>query len=237
MKLTADYHTHTKHSHGTGSVKDNVQQAIKKGLLAVGITDHSISHYLYGVRKKNFGYYISCIENEKRKYAGKIDVKTGVELNLTGLDGSVDLPEGYKFDTIILGYHKAVLYKDLKTSWSFFMGHKRLSQDRIKKITKAYMTAIQKGGIDIVAHPGYGVPVDYYLLGKACADYGVLFEINDKHTELSVQNLKEVAATGAKFVISSDAHCPENVGEAPGAIRLALDAGLSHSQIVNVTEG
>ncbi|MGI5849789.1 MAG: PHP domain-containing protein [Christensenellales bacterium] len=233
MRLTADYHTHTLHSHGKGSVQDNVEAAIKRGLVTVGIADHSISHYAYGVKKGRLGEYIAYIENAKRVYSDRIRIQTGIELNLTGLDGSIDLPKGYDFDTMILGYHKTAICKDFKTAWTFFTGSRF---GRALEITRAYMLAIQKWHIDIVAHPGYGVPVDYQLLAKACADYGTLFEINNKHTDLTAEDLQLAALTGVKFVVSSDAHTPQEVGFAPQAIALAERAGLTSRQIVNVTE-
>ena len=115
MKLFADYHTHTVFSHGKGSVEDNVKAAIKAGLETVGITDHSVGHVFYGIKKKRLDDYISEIERIKKKYEDSIEVRSGIELNLTGLDGSVDLPQGHKFDIVILGYHKGALCKDFKT--------------------------------------------------------------------------------------------------------------------------
>ena len=95
------------------------------------------------------------------------------------------------------------------------------------------MLAIQKGGIDIISHPGYGVPVNYGKLAAACSDYGTLFEINEKHTDLRPD---DISGLETKFVISSDAHSPGSVGKAPGALRLAGGAGLEISSIVNVRE-
>lgn len=233
MRLKADYHTHTVHSHGTGSVADNVEAAIGQGLCAIGITDHSVAHVLYGVKKRRLSDYIACMEDAKRAYAGRIDVKTGIEMNLTGLDGSFDLPQGYAFDIVILGYHKLAMTKDVKTAWTF-LGGRRFGL--AVEITQAYMRAIQKGHIDILSHPGYGVPVDYRMLAKACADYGTLFEINNKHADLTAELLHEAAGQGVQFVISSDAHSPQDVGLAPRALDLAQKAGLTPSQIVNVTE-
>lgn len=232
MKLIADYHTHTVHSHGKGNVEDNVEAAIKRGLTTVGIADHSIAHFTYGVKKRKVGDYLTCIENAKRKYDGRIDVKTGIELNLTGLDGSVDLPQG-RYDVLILGYHKAAVCKNLKTAWTFATGQ-LFHHDG--KITEAYMRAIQRHRITIVAHPGYGVPVDYRRLAQACADYGTLFEINNKHGDLTIEDLQQAALTNVKFVISSDAHSPEKVGTAPNAIRLAQSAGIDPDRIDNITE-
>jgi len=233
MKLTADYHTHTVFSHGKGTVTDNVEAAIDRGLSAVGIADHSIAHYAYGVRARRVAAYLQAIGDAKRRYADTIDVKAGIELNITGMDGSVDMPTG-DFDIVILGYHKAVLYKNVKTAWRLYTGYTRIG--RPDEITQAYMCAIQKHNIDIVAHPGYGVPVDYRLLGQACADYGTRFEINEKHTELTADALQAVEGTGARFVISSDAHSPQNVGAVPRAIALAHKAGIGADRIDNAVE-
>ena len=40
MKILDDYHTHTKYSHGVGTIEDNVKSAIKKNLKTIAITDH-----------------------------------------------------------------------------------------------------------------------------------------------------------------------------------------------------
>jgi putative hydrolase len=233
MKLFADYHTHTIFSHGTGGVGDNVEAAIRQGLSTVGITDHSIAHFMYGVKKGQLGRYIESIEAAKKQYGDRITVKSGLELNLTGLDGGADLPEGYKFDMLILGFHKAGVPKNIPTAWTFLTGR---SFGHVNEITKAYVLAIKKRHIDIISHPGYGVPVDFKALGRACADYGTLFEINEKHADLNVEDIHAAASQGARFVISSDAHRPQDVGRTPGALALAERAGLSRRQIANARE-
>jgi len=235
MKLIADLHTHTTHSHGKDSVDSNVQAAISRGLTAIGIADHSISHVLYGVKRRRFAQYIEMIEAAKKRYADRIEVKTGIELNLIGLDGSVDMPQGVDFDVVIMGYHKAAMCVDCSTAWRFSMGE-RFGGNGKQRITQAYMKAIQQHDIDIVAHPGYGVPVDYGKLAKACADYGTLFEINEKHADLSAEDIGEAMDAGAAFVISSDAHAAGKIGLAPNAIALAERAGLTASRIVNAEE-
>ncbi len=229
MKLTADYHTHTIFSHGKGCVADNVEAAISRGLNTIGITDHSVGHALYGVKRRELGNYLNSIVQAKETYAGRIDVKTGMELNLTGLSGSFDLPEG-DFDVLILGYHKAAWCADLKTAWTFFRGK------RVDAITQGYVNALKTGRITIVSHPGYGVPVNYRLLARACADYGVLFEINEKHTDLKPEDIAEAAAEPVRFVLSSDAHRPEDVGSVPRALEFVQRTGLSPARIVNITE-
>ena len=231
MRLIADYHTHTVHSHGKGGVQGNIEAALARGLHTVGIADHSVGHVLYGVKRKRLSQYIADIEDAKRHYEGRIEIKMGIELNITGLDGSVDMPKGVHFDKVIMGYHKAALPRDLRTAFAFLTPASRTEQ-----ITQAYMRALQRHRIDIVAHPGYGVPVDYFKLAQACADYGTLFEINNKHTELTVDDINEAAKAGVNFVLSSDAHRPEHVGLAPHALALTQRAGIPVSRIANVVE-
>lgn len=231
MRLTADYHTHTVFSHGTGSVSDNVEAAIKLGLNEVGIADHGTANLAYGIKRRSLKQYIDAIEAAGKQFADRIRVKTGIELNLIGLDGSADIPQGFKFDILIMGYHKSALTKDIKTMWAFIAG-----KSHKQGITNAYMLAIQKHRINIVSHPGYGVPVDYRLLGRACADYGALFEINEKHADLSAEDIQAASSEGARFVISSDAHRPQDVGKTPGAIELVKSAGLSLKQLANIGE-
>lgn len=226
MRLTADYHTHTTFSHASGSVDDNVLAAIAAGLETVGIADHSIAHALYGIKKRKLGEYVEAIKKAKEKYESQIEVKCGIELNLVGLDGSVDMPEGYEFDFVILGYHKAAVCKDFRTFWQFFTGADK------QRITQSYVKAIQTGNIDIIAHPGYGVPVDYTKIAQACSDYGTWFEINNKHAELTEKDI----AVDTQFVVSSDAHAAKNVGRAPRALALVKSAGLDIKRVVNVEE-
>lgn len=232
MRLNADFHTHTVYSHGKGSAEDNINAAMERGLEIIGIADHCTANFMYGIKRRNIDRYIEEIENAKRKYANRIEIKTGIELNLTGLDGSVDMPQGKKFDIVILGYHKAVIPRNFHTFFTFATG--RFWEE---KITLAYMRAVQKNNIDILAHIGYGIPANHEKIAQACADYGTMFEINNKHGELTADNLQAAARTSVRFVVSSDAHRPEHVGLAPNALSLLERAGLSAKRIINVTEG
>lgn len=230
MRLTADYHTHTVYSHGKGKVEDNVSAAVERGLETIGIADHCTANFMYGIKSRSISSYIEEIERVKRIYSDSIEVKAGIELNLTGLDGSVDMPGGVKFDFVIMGYHKAVIPRNLNTLWTFATA--RFWEN---KITQAYMRAIQKQKIDILAHLGYGVPVNYKKVAQACRDYGTLFEINNKHPEFKAEDLKAAASTKVKFVVSSDAHSPKHVGDVQNAFSLIESAGVS-LDIVNVAE-
>ncbi|HBS59627.1 MAG TPA: histidinol-phosphatase, partial [Firmicutes bacterium] len=92
MKLFADYHTHTKYSHGTGTIRENVEAARAKGLEQVAISDHGPANPVLGVGGPRV---LLDIKQEADYYDGRYDdirVLTGVEANIVGSDGKLDIP-------------------------------------------------------------------------------------------------------------------------------------------------
>ncbi len=218
-RLTADYHTHTTHSHGKGSVRDNVEQALKKELGCVAISDHGPGHLIYGVR--HLKQYLSDIEDAKRDYEGLIEVKASLEMNVSSMDGDWDrLSESEdKFDFLLFGAHECIRTKNPL----FFYLTKRWNK---VKNTDCFVKCIEKHRPFIVTHPGYGMAVDYIEVAKACSEFGTMFEINNKHRELEPKVLEKVAKTGVILVLSSDAHHPLNVGVTDNALDLVVAADV-----------
>ena len=67
MILTSDYHTHTKYSHGKGTVLENAIRAKEIGLKEIAISDHGFSHPAFGLRQRKMPKLISdCNEAEKK---------------------------------------------------------------------------------------------------------------------------------------------------------------------------
>lgn len=232
MKIISDLHTHTVHSHGTGTVEDNVIAAINKGLKQIAISDHGFSHPFYGIRDAQ--KYLDDINAVKKKYKDKIEVLSNVELNLVSLEGDLDLPEKFKdkFDLLTFGYHKMAGYKGLKNIL-YFMSPACKSPKNIQKNTDIYIKALEKYKIDIISHPGYGLPLDIERLARAAKETGTALEINSKHPEFTIDELKHAKETGVKFVINSDAHSTDRIGDFDKAIFKAEDAEIPVSQIIN----
>jgi len=232
IEIISDLHTHTTHSHGTGSVEDNVKAAIDKGLKAIAISDHGFSHLAYRIR--DIDKYLHDINEAKAKYKGQIDVLSSVELNLVSLDGKLDMPEGYaeKFDLKMFGYHKLSGYKGLR-NMAYFMLPISKAKGSLTKNTQAYIAAVDNNTVDMISHPGYGLPIDKIALAQACAARNVALEINAKHPEFTIDELKACTAAGAKFVIGSDAHSPDRVGDFTAALEKAEKAGIRPDQIIN----
>ena len=220
MNLTADFHTHTTYSHGKGTVLQNAIVAKEKGLQMVGITDHGFAHSVFGLSKRKIPDLTNDCKNATEKTGVKVLV--GIEANLTSTKGDVDLkPNLYdKFDIFLAGIHKMILFKP--GSWFSFgipnlmystFNAKTAPKSLVKRTTKAVIEAIKKNPIDVVTHLNFCSYLDPVEVAKVAADYGTYIELNSKKVHLSDEDLFAVYNTGARFVIDSDAHSPDRVGE------------------------
>lgn len=220
MILTADYHTHTTYSHGKGSVLDNALVAKEKGLKQVGITDHGFAHPAFGLTKRK----ISSLVKDCREATEKtgVEVLVGIESNIIGVDGTVDLKSKIydDFDIFLAGFHKFVLYKPGTMFSTFIPNFLRstfnsttASKSLIKRNTKAYINVIKNNPVDVITHLNFCVYADAVEVAKCASDYGTYIELNSKKTHLTDDELFAISKTGVNFVIDSDAHSPDRVGE------------------------
>ncbi len=242
MKIFADYHTHTKHSHGKGTVLDNVAQAARLGLAEVGISDHGPAHII-GIGIKNIQVLdkIRTEINQSMKQFPTVQVKLGVEANVTSVTGDIDVPSEYirKLDYLQVGLHLMVIPEKWldginRTALHFLRGLTPGLRRKSRLLnTEAIINAVYRHDIDIITHPGHRFDIDSRELAKACAARDTAFEINTSHHNLDLELIRIVANEGVKFVIGSDAHTPGRVGDFKAGIKLARAAGLSSSQIIN----
>ena len=220
MKLTADFHTHTCYSHGKGSVLDNALAAKDLGLSQVGITDHGFAHPIFGLSTRK----IQALKKDCALATEKTGVKVlvGIESNVTSLQGDVDLkPKNYDhLDIFLAGIHKMILFK--AGSWALFgipnvvlstLKTKNAPQGLVKRSTKALVEVIKKNPVDVITHVNFCSFVDPVEVAKVASDYGTYIELNAKKVHLTDEELYKVCQTGVRFVIDSDAHSPERVGE------------------------
>ena len=242
MYIWGDYHTHTIYTHGTGKVEDNVKSAIDKGLRQVAIAEHSFSHLAYGVRRDEFNLLRIDVEKMRSKYGDKIDVLCGLESNIISHDGTIDLPEEDRgiVDILVMGYHKGFKCKNISSFFKFFLPNlfKCRSKKNIERNTQAYINALNRYDIDILAHlnrKGRCV-VDVARVAKVAMERGTYIELNGKGTYFTDKEMKDMIATGVKFIISSDAHRPEHVGVNNYAYALIEKYNIPHDQVVNLNK-
>ena len=221
MLLTGDYHTHTPYSHGKNMVAENVAMAKEKGLQAVAISDHGFSHLAFGIRRRQLEkFFVECQAAEE-EYG--IKVLRGIESNMLGIRGGADLkPEDYeKFDVYLCGYHVAARYSHFSDWCLNFMGNVLVahlkfkpSKALIKRNTLSYIHTIENNPIDIVTHLSFQCACDTLEVAKCAADHGTYLELNSKKTHLTDEQLMEIVdKTDVRFVVDSDAHTADRVGD------------------------
>ncbi len=239
MILTADYHTHTVYSHGKGGILDNARSAKENGLKVIGISDHGFSHPAFGLR----GYKVPKMVEECKSATEQTGVKVlmGIESNLIGMDGTVDLkPKRYDaFDLFLVGFHKFVFFKP-KAIFSLFLPDMfrtyigKPSKWVIKENTKAFVNAIKNNPIDVITHLNYFCFADVTEVGKVASDYGTYIELNAKKIHFTDEELEALLKTDVNFVINSDAHTPQRVGEISLVEKMIERTGFPIERIHNV---
>lgn len=81
-----NYHTHTKFCDGNDEPQNFVREAIKLGMSGLGFSSHApLPFYADWVLKiEDVDKYIAIIESLKKEYKDKIEIFTGLEVDLSG---------------------------------------------------------------------------------------------------------------------------------------------------------
>lgn len=243
MKPFADLHTHTKYSHGKGSIEQNVLAALEKGLSAIGISEHGPANIGIGVKIDKFFDIKEEILRLRKIY--DIDILFGCEANIISIDGKLDIPEKLllEFDYIMAGLHPLVWAQHLRDYYHILLKNliakrfKSLREKVINTNTNAVINAIKYNNIDIITHPGLHLPIDTAKLAKVAAKHNTALEINSGHAYMTVEYARIAKNFGVKFAIGSDAHDPKDVANFSRGIMIAQEAGVMEADIINVGGG
>ncbi|MBQ8430877.1 MAG: PHP domain-containing protein [Clostridia bacterium] len=245
MALFGDYHTHSVYSrrkHGKGTIEENVQSAVKKGLRQIAITDHGFNQTTFGVKREQISLMKAEIEEIKDRYP--IEILLGVEANIISAQGDIDIVDSdYKdLDVVICGYHKIVKTPRFRDKLNFVFKNvicsffKWTSKKQRERNTNAYISAMKKYDIDILSHLNHGCKVDIQKVAKVARETGTLIELNGKRLGMTDKEILIAYKEGAKFIINSDAHSPKRVGECHKGLKAALRLRLPDSCIVNYND-
>ncbi|MBQ4468283.1 MAG: PHP domain-containing protein [Firmicutes bacterium] len=234
-RMVYDHHTHTTYSHGKGSILDNARVAHEKGLKSIAITDHGPGNFLYGMKMKLIPQMREDIKLARAEYPD-VRIFLGVEANTILKVPYLDVKpsEWEKLDIILAGFHFAVMGAGMIPNRLGIHTQSLLVQNTDMILNALYYSEDCGNHIDILTHPGDKGPFDIEAIARACEDTGTFLEINNKHPHLNEEEIKIAAKYDVKFVISSDAHIPQNVGVYEPQLERALNAGLDPERIVNI---
>ena len=241
MKINLDLHTHTVYSHGKGTIEENAVSAKEKGLYGIAISDHGFSHPAFGMRRSK----VERMREECKLAQEKTGVKVllGIESNIRGREGIIDvLPSDYpSLDVVMAGVHKFIWYSSFhdfrNLLWSNYWNDtfkSKPSEKLVKYNTECYVNALKNNPIDVLTHIGYGCPCNAEEVAKVARDYGTAIEINTKKTHLTDEEWQKVIDTGVNFVINSDAHSVDRIGDTALAEELFSRVKFPKERILNI---
>lgn len=225
MNFEVDLHIHTVASnHAYSTVKEVATCAAEKGLKMIAITDHG-PKMPGGPHHYHFSNLIALPE----EIAG-VRVLRGVEANIMGLNGALDLPPQIleKLDVVLAGFHEGTGY----------LGNS------VEENTQAMINALKNPFVHIIVHPGNpAFPINLEKVVLVAKRLGKVLEFNNKSFNLSragsILNCTKLAKLAKKHqlmvAVNSDAHYCDAVGDFSSANGLLQDAGITSEQILNTT--
>lgn len=231
MRLLADFHIHSKNSrwfHGKNKIEEMVISANEMGLEEIAITDHGYNH-LFRTDKRKIAEARKIID-EINEWS-KTKVLLGIEADIIAEDGTIDVDnETLSYlDILIVGYHRMI-----KTDFAGFFGGQENTEEAKRKATNAFVNAINRYPVTIVAHLDSILTTDLYEIGRACSEKGVMVEINNRHCDWNEDQMNDLLASDCMFVVSSDAHRREDIGKVSKAFELIKKYNIPSENIANV---
>ena len=222
MEILVDMHNHTISSgHAYSTILEIAQEASKKGMKYIGITDHGPS--MQGAPNI---WHIGNLQVLPHTIYG-VEVLKGVEANILSEEGELDVPEGFltPLDIVLAGFHEGPI------------------QPRsMESNTKTILNVMENKYVDIIVHLGNPrFPIDMEKVVLKAKETNTLLEINNssllKSRIGSEENCYELALLckqhEVKIIVNSDSQFALDVGRLDSAIKLLKDIDMPEELIIN----
>ncbi len=221
IAIVADTHTHTVASpHAYGTIRENLDAARRLGHRALAMTDHGPA-----IPDSPHLWHFSNMRILPREVDGVVLLR-GIEANLMDRQGTLDVADDLlrQLDWVIASLHPPVFPPSTPTDH-----------------TEAWLGVLANPWVDVLGHPGDpSYPCDYEAVVRACGRAGTCIEINNGSFRVrpgSEPNCRTLAALCARYgvpvVVSSDAHCPWDVGVVDQALALLGSVGFPPELVLN----
>ena len=96
------------------------------------------------------------------------------------------------------------------------------------------LSKYKKYPIDVITHLNFGFQTDTIAVAKLAKQKGVFVELNGKHINFTSDEIEIMKAEGIKFIVNSDAHTPDRVGEVNRGMNTVYKYNIPLSQVVNI---
>lgn len=241
MEFYGDYHLHTKYSDGRAQVVEMVEAAHLKNLKEVGIADHGPANIGTGVKSSNTFLEIKAEAKALEDTFPHLKIMVGAEADIIGLTGELDIKKEVikELDYLLVGLHPYVLPNNFGTAWKYVLGNQLIKinkglKEKVKNInTKTLIDSLYNYDVWAVTHPGLKMDIDYFELSRACIKTNTALEINTGHSFPKVVDVLSIADSGLSFIVNSDAHFPETVGEFDYGDYVLTNAQIPEERVLN----
>jgi len=226
--VRAELHTHSTWSDGKLSIAAMAEEARKRGLRVLAITDHSASLGVAGgLSVEEIRQQRVEIDAAQRKFGDAIRLLQGAEVEIRA-DGTLDYPDETlaELDIVIASLHSG------------------LRQPR-EKVTERTLNAIRNPHVDIIGHPtGRMIPdrepadLDMEAVFKAAAESGVALEINAHPSRLDLDDAyaRRAADMGIPISLNTDAHAAADLDLLHFGVATARRGWITPEQVINCWE-
>ena len=204
-----DFHTHTFLSDGTLSPIELIRRAYHIGYQAIAVTDH--------VGPGNLEFILNTLIKDCAMASKYWDILAipGVEITHTPKE-DIELlaKEARSLGAKVINVHGETIVEPVEPGTNF--------------------AAVNSKYVDILAHPGLITSEE----AKIAADNGVFLEISARkgHGFSNGHVVNVARENGAKTVLDSDAHEPEDLLTREFAVKIALGAGVSGNEMNTLLE-
>lgn len=224
--IIADLHTHTNASHHAySSLREMAAAAHRKGLVALGITNHGprLPDAPHRYHFENMNIWPDRME--------QVILLRGCEANILDTSGHLDLADAClsQLDFVLAGFHVD----------AFAPGGEKAVY------TQALARVMENPYLCGISHPEtIQYPIDLEWFVKTAAERQILVEVNRGSLVGTIRtggkaNCREMLRLakqyGAPVLISSDAHMETEVGEVEACLEMVRAAGIGEEQIVNAS--
>lgn len=224
MNLIADTHTHTIAStHAYSTLQEMAAAAKRKGLYALGVTDHGPN-----MPGAPGAWYFTNLRIIPRYLDGVLLLR-GIEANIADETGRLDEGEGTlkRLDWVVASMHE-VTYFGLRTR---------------EACTAAWLAVAKNPLVRVIGHSGTeAFPYDYETVIQEFGREGKLVEVNNQSfvsRPKSISNCKQIALIckkyGVPIVVNSDAHFSASVGAHDNAEALLKEIDFPEELIINAS--
>lgn len=224
MKALVDLHTHTIASgHAYSTWSENVREAKKRGLLAIGISEHAMM--MPGTCGELYFTNFKVLP----EHIGEMRVLNGIEANIMDYNGTIDVSEAVldKVDYIIASMHAPCI-----------------KGGTVSENTDAFICTMRNPYVKIIGHPDDDrYPVDYNELTIAAASENVALELNNSsinplstriNGEKNIRKMLEKCMDNhTRIIMGTDSHYCKDIGRFKDSYRILKDIGFPQELIIN----